>query len=58
MYSAAAAGGGRQTAGTKYSVQRAEIASFICPFNYLFDSSIQAGLLGHWSSVSVALSVR
>ena len=57
MYSAAAAGG-RQTAGPKYSVQGAETASFICPFNYLFDGSIQAGLLGHWSSVSVALSVR
>lgn len=40
------------TAETKYSVQGQSTMSF----NYLFDSSIQAGLLGHGSSVSVDLS--
>lgn len=53
-----AAGGARETAGTKYSVRGAETASFISSFNYLSDSSIRAGLLGPGSSVSVNLSGR
>lgn len=42
-------GGLYWSAVTKYSVQGAETMSFICWFNNLLDSSIQAGLLGHGS---------
>lgn len=54
----AAAAGGRETEATKYSVQGAATDSFICSLNYLFNSSVQVGILGPGSSVSADLSGR